>query len=41
MGVGRVNAAAMVATSLTVNSAKLAAGTLAALPTTPKIFVKA
>lgn len=41
MGVGSVNAAAMVATSRTVKSAKLAAGTLAAPPTTPNSFVSA
>lgn len=41
MGVGRVNAAAMVATSRTVKRAKLAAGTFAAPPTTPKSLVSA
>lgn len=41
MGVGREKAAAMVARSLTVKSAKLAMGTLAAPPTAPKSLVRA
>lgn len=41
MGVGSVKAAAIVATSRTVKRAKLAIGTLAAPPTTPKILVSA
>ena len=41
IGIGRVKAAAIVATSRMVKSAKLAAGTLAAPFTTPKSFVSA
>lgn len=41
MGVGRVNAAAIVARSRTVKSAKLAIGTLASPPTAPKSLVRA